>query len=147
MAKTYGADLRGRVISAVEGGLSRRAAAERFQVAVSTAIKWVRTWREHGRDVAKPKGGDTRSHRIEAHRAVILAAIDANKDITLAELATMLVREHETLVAPSTVHRFLVRHRITLKKRRRTRASRSARTWPGAGKPGSTASQTSTPSG
>ena len=55
MARTYGADLRGRVVAAVEGGLSRRAAAERFKVGVSTAIKWVRAWRDHGRSVAKPK--------------------------------------------------------------------------------------------
>ena len=53
MAKTYGEDLRGRVIAAVESGLSRRAAAERFQVGVSTAIAWVRAWREEGRSIAK----------------------------------------------------------------------------------------------
>lgn len=147
MAGTYGADLRGRVIAAVVGGMSRRAAAERFQVGVSTAIRWVRAWHEDGRGVAKPKGGDTRSHRIEAYREVILAAIEAQKDITLVELAAMLLREHGLRVASSTVHRFLVRHRITLKKSRRTRASRSVRTWPSAGKPGSTASPISTPSG
>jgi transposase len=53
MAKTYGEDLRGRVIAAVDGGMSRRAAAERFKVGVSTAINWVRAWREDGRSVAK----------------------------------------------------------------------------------------------
>jgi transposase len=147
MAKTYGEDLRGRVIAAVDGGMSRRAAAERFRVGVTTAIRWVRAWREDGRGAAKPKGGDTRSHRIEAYREAILGAIEAQKDITLAELAAMLVREHAVRVAPSTVHRFLVRHRITLKKSRRTRASRNARTWRGAAKPGSTASPISTPSG
>ena len=140
MAKTYGQDLRGRVIAAVEGGMSRRAAAERFKVAISTAIRWVRAWREDGRDVAKPKGDDTRSHRIEAYRDVILGVIEAQKHITLAELAALLMREHGARVAPSTVHRFLVRHRITLKKRRRTPASRSARMWRGAGRPGSTVS-------
>jgi transposase len=147
MAKTYGEDLRGRVIAAVDGGMSRRAAAERFKVGVSTAINWVRAWREDGRSVAKPKGGDTRSHRIEAHRDAILGAIEAQKDITLAELAVLLVREQGLCVAPSTVYRFLVRHRITLKKRRRMPASRSARTWRGGGRPGLTTSPISTPSG
>ena len=146
MAKTYGEDLRFRVIAAVDGGMSRRAAAERFKVGISTAINWVRAWREDGRSVAKPKGGDTRSHRIEAHRDAILAAIEAQKDITLAELTALLLSKHGMRVAASTVHRFLVRHRITLKKRRRMRASRSVRTWLGAGRPGSTASPTSTPS-
>lgn len=143
MAKTYGVDLRGRVIAAVEGGMSRRSAAERFQVAISTAIRWVRVWREDGRGIAKPKGGDTRSHRIEAYREAILGAIETRKDITLAELAVWLAREHALRVAPSTVHRFLARHRITLKKSRRTPASRNARTWRGGGKPGSTTSPTS----
>lgn len=147
MARTYGEDLRGRVIAAVEGGMSRRAAAERFSVAISTAIRWVRAWREDGRGCAKPKGGDTRSHRIEAHRDAILAAIEAQKDITLAELADLLRREHGVGFAASTVHRFLVRHRITLKKSRRTPASRSARTWRGAARLGSTVSPTSTPNG
>ena len=124
-----------------------RSAAERFRVGVSTAINWIRAWRENGRRTAKPKGGDTRSHRIEAHRDTILGAIEAQKDITLAELAAWLGREHSVSFAPSSVHRFLVRHRITLKKSRRMRASRNARTWPGAGRPGSTTSPSSIPSG
>jgi len=56
---------------------------------------------------AKPRGGDTRSHRIEAYRDVILAAIDAQVDITLVELADMLCREHGVSFAPSTVWRFV----------------------------------------
>ena len=118
MAKTYGVDLRERVIAAVQGGLSRRSAAERFQVAISTAIRWVRAWREDGRGAAKPKGGDTRSHRIEAFAPVILAAIEAQVDITLVELAELLEHEHLARFAPSTIWRFLARHRITLKKTR-----------------------------
>ena len=127
--------------------MSRRAAAERFKVGISTAINWVRAWREDGRSAAKPKGGDTRSHRIEAHRDAILGAIEAQKDITLAELASLLAHDYGLRVGASTVHRFLARHRITLKKSRRTRASRSGRTWPGVGRRGSTASPTSTPNG
>jgi transposase len=121
--------------------------AERFQVAISTAIRWVRVWREHGQAAAKPKGGDTRSPRIEAYREAILSAIEAQKDTTLTELAAFLVRDHAVRFAPSTVHRFLVRHWITLKKSRRTRANRNARTWRGAGRLGSTASPTSPASG
>lgn len=36
-----------------------------------------------GRSSAKPKGDDTRSHRVEALAAVILAAVAARKDVTL----------------------------------------------------------------
>jgi transposase len=45
MTQPLSIDLRERLISAVEGGMSRRCAAERFGVAASTAIKWVDQWR------------------------------------------------------------------------------------------------------
>ena len=147
MAKTYGQDLRERMMAAVQAGASRRAAAKRFEVGVSTAIGWVRAWFEEGRNTAKPTGGAPRSHRIEAQRDAILGAIEAQPDIRLAELAAMLEREPTARFAPSSVHRFLVRHRITLQKRRRMPVNKRARTWHGAGRPGSTAGPPLIPSG
>ena len=146
MAKTLSQDLRSRLIAVVEGGMSRRAAAERFGVSVATAVRWVREFRATGATAAKPKGGDQRSHRIEAYRDVILSAIEVQVDITLVELAEMLYREHGVSFAPSTVWRFLDRHDRTFKKnrarqragapRRRGAASglvrRSTRSGPGA---------------
>ena len=127
MAKTLSADLRVRVIAAVEGGLSRNAAAARFGVAVATAVRWLRAWRETGATAAKPKGGDLRSHRIEAHGEVILGAIEAQVDITLAELADLLKRGHGARFAPSTIWRFLDRHGMTLKKNRARQRARQVR--------------------
>jgi len=54
MTKSISEDLRSRVIAAVDGGLSRLAAAERFGVAVASAVRWVREWRETGSTRAKP---------------------------------------------------------------------------------------------
>lgn len=130
MAKTLSEDLRARVIAAVEAGSSRRGAAERFGVGVATAVRWVKAFRTTGAVAAKPKGGDKRSHRVEAFRDVLLGAVEARKDITLAELAAMLGREHGASFAPSTVHRFLARHRITLKKSRPRRRAGQARRGP-----------------
>ncbi len=121
MGKTLSEDLRVRVIASVDGGLSCHAAAARFGIGISTAIRWVRVWRETGGTRAMPKGGDLRSHRIEAHAATILAAVEAQKDITLAELANLLKREHGLCCAPSTVHRFFQRHCISVKKNRARR--------------------------
>ncbi len=121
MAKTLSEDLRCRVIAAVEGGASRRGAAEQFGIGVATAIRWMRVFRATGTVSALPKGGDLRSHRIEAFRDVVSRAIEAQKDITLAELVALLRREHGASFAISTVHRHLVRHRITLKKSRARR--------------------------
>ena len=44
MPKAYSGDLRERVIEIVEEGASRREAAERFEVSVSSAIKWLQRW-------------------------------------------------------------------------------------------------------
>jgi len=116
MAKSLSEDLRSRLIAAVAGGMSRRAAAERFGVSAASAVRWVRAWRETGRRAARRQGGDRRSERIETYRSVILEAIDEKVDITLAEIAQLLRREHGVLFAPSTVWRFLDRHAMTLKK-------------------------------
>lgn len=130
MTKPISEDLRSRVIAAVDGGLSRRAAADRFGIAASSAVRWVREWRENGAKCAKRQGGDTRSQRIEAFRDVILAAIDTQVDITLVELTELLRAKHAAVFAPSTIWRFLDRHSMTLKKnsaRQRAGATRRRR--------------------
>ena len=127
MAKPLSDDLRSRLIAAVDGGMSRRAAAERFGVAAASAVRWVHAWRTTGAARAKPQGGDKRSHRIEAYRDVILAAIEVQVDITLVELTEMLRREHGASFAPSTVWRFLDRHAMTVKKNRARQRAGTAR--------------------
>lgn len=117
MAKPLSEDLRVRVIQAVEGGMSRRAAAERFGISPASAVRFVREWRESGTQRAKRQGGDRRSHRIEAHREFILSALEAKPDLTLEEIAKMLVSERESSFAPSSIWRFLDRHAVTFKKK------------------------------
>jgi len=116
MGKPLSVDLRSRLVAAVAGGMSRRAAAERFGVAAASAVRWVHASNTTGAICAKPQGGDTRSHHIEAYRDVILAAIEARKDITLVELAELLRTKHGASFAASTVWRFLDRHAMTFKK-------------------------------
>lgn len=130
MTKSISEDLRSRVIAAVDGGMSRRAAAARFGIAAASAVRWVRDWRETGSTRAKPQGGDMRSQRIAAYRDVILGAIEEQVDITLVELVEMLRSEHEAVFAPSTIWRFLDRHSMTVKKngaRQRAGAARRSR--------------------
>lgn len=118
MTKPLSLDLRERLISAVGGGMTRRAAAERFGVAPSTAIKWADRWRRTGDIRPRPQGGDYRSHRIEAHAEEILGLIEETPDITLAEIAAHLDESHGLKVAQSTVWRLLDRHGMTVKKNR-----------------------------
>jgi transposase len=115
MTRPLSNDLRERVISAVAGGMSRRAAAARFGIAASTAIKWVDHWRKTASRRPRPQGGDKRSHRIEAHREEILALVEERPDMTLAEIADHLDHAHGLGVAQSTVWRLLERHGVTFK--------------------------------
>ena len=56
MGKSLSDDLRERVVAAVEAGTSRRQAAAGFGVSVSSAIRWVRAWRDRGEVRARPQG-------------------------------------------------------------------------------------------
>jgi hypothetical protein len=57
MAGAYSADLRGRVLAAMEAGETPDAAARRFAVARSTAYRWATAARDEGRRAAKPVAG------------------------------------------------------------------------------------------
>src|SRR3546814_18375143 len=125
MTKSSLGDLRTRVIAAVDGGLSRRAAAERFGGAAASVIRWVREWRETGSTRAKFQGGDMRSRRIEGHRDVILGAVEEQEDITLVELAERLRSEHGVVFALSTIWRYLDSNSMTVQKNGHRQRDRS----------------------
>ena len=86
MARSLSVDLRRRVVEAIAGGLSCRAAAQRFGVSASSAIRWRAQERREGDVRPKRQGGDRHSQRIEAHAELILTAVAAESDVTLAEL-------------------------------------------------------------
>lgn len=127
MAHTLSMDLRSRLLAAIEGGLSCRAAAARFGVAPSTAIRWQAQRRETGGFAPKPQGGDMRSHRIEVRAADILALWEARKDISLEELRAGLT-EIGLTVSVAGLHRFFVRRGMTRKKRLAMQSSRTVPT-------------------
>ena len=78
MARAYSMDLRERVVAAVlRDGMSCHAAAARFGVAASSAIKWVQRVRKTGSAAPGQMGG---------HRAGILTG--TNRDWLLERAAT-----------------------------------------------------------
>jgi transposase len=118
MTRPLSNDLRCRLVAAVSGGMSCRAAAARFGVAASTAVKWVQRWRATGSAAPHRQGGDKRSGRIEAHAGEILGLIAGKVDMTLVEIAEHLACAHGEGFAQSTIWRFLDRHDQTFKKNR-----------------------------
>ena len=128
MSKALSVDLRQRVVDAVLSGSSCRAAAARFGVGVSSAIRWMARARTRGDLTPDKRGGNVRSHRIDGHREFILALIAAEPDLTLAEVADRLDAATGYRPLPSIVCRFFQRHDVTRKKRRRTLPNRIERT-------------------
>jgi len=122
MPKACSQDLRERVIEAVEMGASRHEAAERFEVSVRSAVKWVQRWHESRIAAPKPRGGSV----LEAYAKEILAMSAAQPDRTLLETVGEL-RKRRIHTSLSALSRFYARHRITFKKKpagRRATASR-----------------------
>lgn len=116
MGHPLSSDLRDRALAAVDGGMSRRGAAERFGVSASSVIRWDERRRLEGHARPRAQGGDRNSHRIEAHAAFILEAVRVEPDVTLEELRVLLAARGVG-VAVSTLWRFFRRHGVTLKKR------------------------------
>lgn len=116
MAKALSVDLRRRVVEAVAAGASCRAAAARFEVGVSSAIRWVARARTRGDLSPDKRGGNVRSHRIDEHRALILGWIEEKPDLTLAEVAERLDETVGYRPLPSIVCRFFQRHGVARKK-------------------------------
>src|SRR6201981_647450 len=79
--KASSVDLGDGVIEAVAAGASRREAAERFEVSVASAVKWVQRWRDDNSAAAKPRGGSISP--LEEFATEILSVILENPDLTL----------------------------------------------------------------
>jgi transposase len=123
MAKAYSSDLRGRVVEAVDEGATRREAAERFGVSVSSAVRWFQFWRSDGTIAAKHCGG-SRSP-LDDYGEEILALIAEQPDRTLEEIVAAM-HKRGMRASRTALFRFLNRRGITFKKnsaRSRARAS------------------------
>jgi transposase len=114
MARAYSVDMRQRVIDRVESGASRREAAEHYEVSPSTAVIWVKCFRETGRCAAKSRGGSTSP--LEKHADFLLALIELEPDLTLDEVVSVM-RELKIPGSRTSVWRFFQRHKITFKKK------------------------------
>ena len=123
MSKALSLDLRVRVLAAVAGGMTHRAASERFGVSAASVSRWRAREREQGDARPKALGGDRKSHRIEAHRDAVMAALGPDGDRTIQEMRHALA-ERGLAFGFGTLQRFFQRHRITRKKRPPTRANR-----------------------
>ena len=82
MVRPLSNDLRERAVKAVESGESCHAVAARFDVAVSSVVKWRQRYRATG-SVAPGKMGGHRKPVLEPHRAFIVERIRQTPHLTL----------------------------------------------------------------
>src|ERR1700704_7199366 len=101
MGKPYSIDLRERVQAEVESGRSRRAAARRYDVSASFAVKLadriLRTGSAEPARQGRPPGGGKLSPYLKA----LLEWVSAAPDITMPELAAQLKAEEGVAGQPA----------------------------------------------
>lgn len=114
MAKAYSFDLRERIARFVDGGRSRHAAAVHFGVSVSFVVKLMSAYRQSGTLSPKP-GGGWRYSKLDPHREFLMRRVAEKDDITMLELAAELAGQG-TVVAPSSISRWLIRNGYRFKK-------------------------------
>jgi transposase len=130
MVRPISMDLRERVILAVErDGMSARAAAVRFGVSASSAIKWLHRYRAKG-SVAPDKIGGHKPRLLKGHlRDWLLER--TQHDFTLRGLAAELSAEFGVKVDYVQVWRFAHEEGLSFKKKRSSlRATPSGRRVP-----------------
>lgn len=95
MGKPLPMELRQRVHGEINGGVSRRAAAERFKVSASFAVKLAariaRTGSAEPARQGRPPGGG----KLAPHLAVLIKWVETEPDITMLELAAKLFGREE----------------------------------------------------
>jgi transposase len=128
MPKPYSQDLRNRVIDAVEkGGMSRRAAARRYEISESVAIKWLERLEQSGSREPVGHGGH-RPSALMPHLEFLDRARAEKSDITLQGLCDRLLCERGVKADTSMMSRFFRRIGVTFKKRPLSRRSGIGRT-------------------
>jgi len=116
MPAAHSEDLRERVVAAVAAGASRRAAAARFQVGASSAIRWTLLEATTG-SVAPKRRRDSRSP-LEPHAEWLKTLSSEEPFLTLAEIVGRVSEELGLATSEGSLRRFFKRHRISFKKNR-----------------------------
>jgi transposase len=125
MSKAYSEDLRQRIVEAVDGGLSRRQAAARYKVGVSSAIRYVQRWRTTG-SVKQDRMGQPGGSKLDPHHDWLLMQIEDAPDLTLSEIGDRLRDEHRVKASIGSLWNFFDRNGVSFKKNRTRRRTGTA---------------------
>src|SRR5262245_38686757 len=132
MGKPYSIDLRERVQAAVEGGQSRRAAARRYEVSASFAVKLADRVSQTGSAEPARQGRPPGGGKLAPYLGALLEWVEAEPDITMPELATKLKAEKDVTAHPASLSRVLLKAGQSFKKNSAGLGSRARGRAPGA---------------
>lgn len=114
----YSLDMRQKIVSAYQGGnTSVRKVAARFMVSPGVVQRLLKQDRETGDLSYRPPGPAPGQGILTPHTETVIGLVEAHPDWTLAEYCEALWDDQGIEVSPTTLCRFLQRHRLTLKKR------------------------------
>ena len=116
MVKSLSMDLRKRVVAAVQAGSSRRAAALRFGISASSAVRVVGRVQATGSAAPARRGRRPGSGKLEPFKAALIGWVEATPDITMPELAAQLLSSFGVKARPSSLSRLLCKAGWTYKK-------------------------------
>ena len=113
---SYSRDIRVRVARAVAEGVSRRAAAQRFAVSASSAVRWAARAAAHGEPKAHKSGRPAGKGPLLEHLAFLVAAVEETPDMTMPELARGCCRRAGLLPMPLRCRGFCAGRASHIKK-------------------------------
>jgi transposase len=105
----YSLDLRTRVLSAIDGRMSRADAVHTFQVSLGSIKRWLRLRQTSGTLAPKPREGKTASISA-AQLPALRLQLEQFPDATLAEHASRWNADHATSLSQWTLGRAI--HRL-----------------------------------
>jgi transposase len=135
MDRPYSQDLRDRVFSAMDGGMTAAEVAEVFEVDVSYVYKALIRRRTTGMTTALPWAAGPRP-KLEPHEEALRRHVAEFSDATLEEIRAWLIGERGIKVSIGCLWNALQRMKLPLKKSRSTPLSRSVKMSPRNGAPG-----------
>jgi transposase len=135
MGRPYSQDLRDRVFSAVDGGMTPAEVAEQFEVDVSYVYKVLIRRRTTGITTALPWAAGPQP-KLQQHEAALRRHVAEFSDATLEEIRAWLISERGIKVSVGCLWNALQRMKLPLKKSRCMPLNRSAKTSPRSGTTG-----------
>jgi len=116
MGKPHPIELRERVQAEIEAGQSRRAAARRYRVSASFAVKLAARVTRTGSIEPARQGRPPGEGKLAPHLARLIGWVEAAPDITMPELAARLEAKTGLRVHPASLSRVLLQAGFSVKK-------------------------------